>query len=80
MKTTDVRRDIPLLDELIYLDAASTTPTPRPVLESMNDYFYNYNANTGRGAYGLVVKATHELELAREKLPNSLIRIPKRLF
>lgn len=48
MKTTDVRRDMPLLDKVIYLDAASTTPTPKPVIESMNNYFYNYNANTGR--------------------------------
>jgi len=80
MKTTDVRRDIPLLDELIYLDAASTTPTPRPVLESMNDYFYNYNANTGRGAYGLVVKATHELELAREKIAKFVNSNPEEII
>lgn len=66
MKTDDVRRDIPLLDEVIYLDAASTTPTPRPVVEAMCDYFYNYNSNTGRGAYRLAIKATHELDNTRE--------------
>jgi len=80
MKTTDVRRDIPLLDELIYLDAASTTPTPRPVVESMNDYFYNYNANTGRGSYGFVVKATHELELARKKIANFVNSYPEEII
>ena len=61
MKTTDVRRDMPLLDKVIYLDAASTTPTPKPVIESMNNYFYNYNANTGRGAYRMTIRATQEL-------------------
>ena len=39
MKTADVRADIPLLEDYIYLDAASTTPTPRPVVEAMCDYF-----------------------------------------
>jgi len=68
MKTTDVRKDIPLLEDVIYLDAASTTPTPRPVVDAMCDYFYNFNANTGRGANRLAVKATHKLDEAREKI------------
>lgn len=70
MKTADIRADIPLLEDYIYLDAASTTPTPRPVVEAMCDYFYHYNANTGRGAYRLAVKATYEMEKARKKLAN----------
>jgi len=65
MKTTEVRADIPLLEEFIYMDAASTTPTPRPVVEAMCDYFYHYNSNTGRGAYNLAVKATQEFNRAR---------------
>ena len=40
----DIRADIPLLEEVIYLDAASTTPTPKPVVEAMCDYFYKYNS------------------------------------
>jgi cysteine desulfurase / selenocysteine lyase len=80
MKNADVRADIPLLEDYIYLDAASTTPTPRPVVEAMSDYFYHYNANTGRGSYHLAVKATQEMEKARENLakffnarPNEII-------
>ncbi len=68
MKTADVRGDIPLLEDVIYLDAASTTPTPRPVVEAMSDYFYNYNANTGRGAYRIALRATQELDHSREKI------------
>lgn len=80
MKTADVRRDIPLLADVVYLDAASTTPTPRPVVEAISDYFYNYNANTGRGAYRMAVKATQKLDEARNKIarfvkadPNEII-------
>ena len=64
----DIRADIPLLGEVIYLDAASTTPTPKPVVEAMCDYFYKYNSNTGRGAYRMAVKATKEFEGARSRI------------
>ena len=64
----DIRADIPLLEEVIYLDAASTTPTPKPVVEAMCDYFYNYNSNTGRGAYRMAVKSTKEFERARYRI------------
>jgi cysteine desulfurase/selenocysteine lyase len=64
----NIRADIPLLEEVIYLDAASTTPTPKPVVEAMCDYFYNYNSNTGRGAYRMAVKSTKEFEHARYRI------------
>ena len=64
----NIRADIPLLEEVIYLDAASTTPTPKPVVEAMCDYFYNYNSNTGRGAYRMAVKSTKEFERARYRI------------
>ncbi len=64
----DIRADIPLLEDVIYLDAASTTPTPKPVVEAMCDYFYNYNSNTGRGAYRMAVKSTKEFEHARNRI------------
>lgn len=66
----DIRADIPLLEDVIYLDAASTTPTPKPVLDAMCDYFYNYNSNTGRGAYRMAVKATKEFEEARSRISD----------
>lgn len=68
MDIEDVRQDIPMLKELIYLDAASTTPTPVPVIKAMNNYFYNYNANIGRGAYSIAVKATQKINEARSKV------------
>jgi cysteine desulfurase/selenocysteine lyase len=62
----NIRADIPLLEELIYLDAASTTPTPEPIIRAMNDYYYNFNANIGRGAYKTAVKSTVKFENTRE--------------
>lgn len=66
----EIRADIPLLNDLIYLDAASTTPTPEPVINAMLDYYRNYNANTGRGAYKTAVKSTIKFENAREKIAD----------
>ena len=67
-KNIDIRADIPLLNEIIYLDAASTTPTPEPVVNAMCDYFHNFNANIGRGAYKTAVKATMKFENTRESI------------
>ena len=80
MKTTDVRRDIPLLEDVIYLDAASTTPTPRPVIEAMCDYFYNYNANTGRGAYQMAIRATEKMDQARKKIAGFVNAYPDEII
>ncbi len=68
METADVREDIPFLKEVIYLDAASTTPTPQPVVDAICNYFYHYNSNSGRGAYRAAVQATSEFEKTRTKL------------
>ena len=76
----DIRPDFPLLEESIYLDAASTTPTPKPVVEAMCDYFYNYNVNTGRGAYKLAVKATNEFEKARSRIAKFINAKPQEIF
>lgn len=70
MQNKEIRADIPLLNEIIYLDAASTTPTPEPVINAMVDYFHNFNANTGRGAYKTAVKSTIEFDNARGKIAN----------
>ncbi|MGZ7042970.1 MAG: aminotransferase class V-fold PLP-dependent enzyme [Methanobacterium sp.] len=64
----NIRADIPLLEEIIYLDAASTTPTPEPVIRAICDYYHHFNANIGRGAYKIAVKATNEFENARKNI------------
>ncbi|MDR1722002.1 MAG: cysteine desulfurase [Methanobrevibacter sp.] len=63
-----IREDFPILKDIIYLDSASTSLTPVQVIEVMNDYYLNYNANTGRGTYKIAIKASNKLEQARGKI------------
>ncbi|MHA2301826.1 MAG: aminotransferase class V-fold PLP-dependent enzyme [Candidatus Thorarchaeota archaeon] len=48
LSTQEVRRDIPILDKLIYMDCAATSPIPRPVLEAMQSYWEECPFNYGR--------------------------------
>jgi cysteine desulfurase/selenocysteine lyase len=51
---------------LAYFDSASTSLTPQPVLEKMNEYYTKYGANIHRGLYDISAKASHEYEHARQ--------------
>lgn len=68
LSVEQVRDDIPLSKELIYLDSASTSLTPKIVVDSMVEYYAQYNSNMGRGAYSIAVHATQEVEKARRKI------------
>lgn len=68
-----VREDIPFLDSgIIYLDNAATTPTPAPVLDEMTEYYYEYNANIGRGLHSAAKRASNSFESAREKIGKTI--------
>ncbi|MFQ5600973.1 MAG: aminotransferase class V-fold PLP-dependent enzyme, partial [Candidatus Krumholzibacteriia bacterium] len=68
-----IRRDFPILGErvrgkpLVYLDNAATTQKPRPVIEAVEHYYTNQNANIHRGVHFLSEQATAAYEAAREK-------------
>jgi cysteine desulfurase/selenocysteine lyase len=51
MDIAAVRADFPALADMIYLDSASTSLTPEPVLKMVLDYYHQYRANVGRGIY-----------------------------
>ncbi len=63
-----LRKDFPVLDRVIYLDSAATSQTPRPVVEAMNEYFFEYASNYGRGAYKLARTTTERYDGARRKV------------
>jgi len=69
-----VREDFPLLERtfggkrLVYLDSASTSQKPRVVLDALQAYYRDYNANVHRGIYRIAEEATARYEGAREKL------------
>lgn len=78
-KTFDIkqiRKDFPILQTnaygkpLIYLDSGATTQKPIQVIETMANYYKEYNANVHRGAHYLSMKATEVYENAREKVRN----------
>ena len=55
---------------LVYLDNAATTQKPRSVIQSLVDYYENYNANVHRGVHTLSMEATDMTEAARKKVAD----------
>lgn len=53
---------------LIYLDSASTSQKPQAVLDAVNGYYREYNANVHRGIYEIGERATEAYEAARASI------------
>ena len=71
------RNDFPLFsaienDGLIYFDNAATTQKPYTVIEAMERYYRQNNANPLRGLYDLSSRATEEYESARHVVAEFL--------
>ena len=70
----NTREDFPILKkqingkQLIYFDNAATSQTPTCVINSISDYYNNYNSNIHRGVHSLSEEATEAYEKAREKI------------
>jgi cysteine desulfurase/selenocysteine lyase len=69
-----LRADFPILAQEIhghrfaYLDSAATSQKPLPVIEAMDAYYREYNANVHRGIYQIGERATAAYEAARVKV------------
>ena len=72
----DIRKDFPLINQtidgkpLIYLDSAATTQKPQVVIDSLSEYYSEYNANIHRGIYHIAEKATVEFEAVRDRVTS----------
>ena len=70
----NIREDFPILKkqingkQLIYFDNAATSQTPTCVINSISDYYNNYNSNIHRGVHSLSEEATEAYEKARGKI------------
>lgn len=69
-----IRHDFPLLQQnangrpLAYLDSGASSQKPQAVIEAMNTYYREYNANVHRGIYQISEKASAAYEAARKKV------------
>ncbi len=75
LNVASLRKDFPILSRevrpgvpLVYLDSTATTQKPRPVLEAMDAFYRNHNANIHRGIHTLAEESTAMYEAARDKV------------
>src|SRR3990167_8022291 len=69
-----IRKDFPILQRkvhgkpLVYLDNAATSQKPKQVIDAVDFYYRNYNANVHRSIHQLGEEATAKFEEAHEKI------------
>lgn len=70
MENEEIRKDFPLLEnqKITYLDSGATTQKPHFVIETIEKFYRNHNANPHRGAYALSIEATSEYENTRAEI------------
>lgn len=70
------KKDFPILQRkingkpLVYLDNAATSQKPKAVLDMIQHYYTQHNANVHRGVHTLSQEATEEYELSRKKVAD----------
>lgn len=70
MSVNNFKKDFPIFEnkDIAYLDSGATTQKPTIVLEAIEKFYKNENANPHRGAYGLSIEATEIYENTRDKI------------
>jgi len=81
-----VRKDFPILQRqvhgkpLVYLDSANTAQKPEAVIQAVDEFYRQHNANVSRAVHQLGSEATEAYEGARKRLaafvnvhPNDLV-------
>lgn len=66
----DIKKDFPILENknISYLDSGATTQKPIQILNAIDEFYKNFNANPHRGAYSLSMEATEKYENVRTKI------------
>ena len=72
MNQNEIIKDFPLLQnrKIAYLDSGATTQKPVQVIDAIDKFYENNNANPHRGAYSLSIEATEQYENTRTKIAN----------
>ena len=74
----DLRQQFPILSTnlrnqpLVWLDNAATTQKPQVVIDTINNYYRQSNANVHRAVHTLSAQATHAFEAARSTVAGFL--------
>ena len=82
----ELRNDFPIFrkkikgKDLVYLDNASTTQKPYSVIDSITDFYSNYNSNIHRAVYQLAEEATKMYEQSREKIAKFINARPEEII
>jgi cysteine desulfurase/selenocysteine lyase len=64
----DIRKDFPILGDIIYFDNAATSFSPEPVIEAMVEFEHRYRANVGRGVHRFTQISSQRYWHAHEKV------------
>jgi cysteine desulfurase/selenocysteine lyase len=70
MNFAEIKTDFPILNDIIYMDSASTSLTPETVLNAVSKYYREYNANVGRGVHRLSQFASQKYKETRRKVAD----------
>ena len=76
LNITKIRKEFPILERkingkaLVYFDNAATGQKPQVVIDALNKYYQNTNANVHRGVHTLSQEATGAYEEARETIKS----------
>ena len=68
LNVQEVRKDFPILGDIIYLDNAATSFSPEPVIAAMTEFEHTYRANVGRGVHRLTRIASQRYWHAHDKV------------
>ena len=74
MNIYQLREQFPILERkiegkpLVYLDNAATSQTPKCVVDTINDIYFNHKSNVHRGVHTISQEATNIMEATREKV------------
>jgi len=69
----EIKKDFPIFQNnhnLVYLDNSATTQKPKQVINSITNYYENYNANIHRGIYEISEISTKLYEESKKSIAN----------
>ncbi|MBR3162790.1 MAG: cysteine desulfurase [Clostridia bacterium] len=70
MNSEEIKKDFPIFKnrDITYLDSGATAQRPQCVIDAIDKFYENKNANPHRGAYELSIEATEAYENTRDKV------------